>query len=277
MLYFRRIQVILYICIIILITYNIHFYFLRVETFETKNNIPFIIYKTGPFEKELIPRDLHKQMEDMQALYNIKISYSSNQDMRNFIKYYNPYYLEYIDILKPGAYKADLWRLITLYENGGIYMDISMTFLIPPTKIIEESDELVLCNAHNNPSLYFYTGFMASYPKHPFIKACIDDVIRRIQNRDYGKDYFDITGPSVIKSIFKTFFGQDILSCGKHVINGHKVKIIKEDLENNQYFIYDANGTRIIKNRMESHYSVLYKDMSDHYSHKWKNRDVYAA
>ena len=44
---------------------------------------------------------------------------------REFIKQnFSDDVLYVFDKLKPGAYKADLWRYCILYINGGIYIDI---------------------------------------------------------------------------------------------------------------------------------------------------------
>ena len=53
--------------------------------------------------------------------------------------------LDSFDILKPGAYKADLFRYCILYKKGGIWSDLTDDYLVPLDEIINfEEDELFL-------------------------------------------------------------------------------------------------------------------------------------
>ena len=46
---------------------------------------------------------------------------------RDFIaKHFSEEVVYTFDKLKPGAYKADLWRYCVMYITGGIYLDIKM-------------------------------------------------------------------------------------------------------------------------------------------------------
>jgi hypothetical protein len=49
-----------------------------------------------------------------------------NQECEQFLTQFPPEVLAAFQSLKPGAYKADLWRLCILYQFGGIYMDIKL-------------------------------------------------------------------------------------------------------------------------------------------------------
>jgi mannosyltransferase OCH1-like enzyme len=56
---------------------------------------------------------------------NFNYKLFDDEDCRNFIKNnFDGSVLYAFDSLKPGAYKADLWRYCVLYILGGIYIDI---------------------------------------------------------------------------------------------------------------------------------------------------------
>ena len=89
--------------------------------------IPYVLYKTGPFEK--CPSEIIEVFEKNNKMLNTKISYFNDNMCREFIK--NNFRVEVLhayDILIPTAYKADLWRFCVLYINGGIYGDLTQHF-----------------------------------------------------------------------------------------------------------------------------------------------------
>ena len=58
-------------------------------------------------------------------------------------------------MLKPIAYKMDLFRYLYLYRFGGIYMDFKMMLNCSLYKIIEQcSDVLTLCSDQLDGDIY---------------------------------------------------------------------------------------------------------------------------
>lgn len=165
--------------------------------------IPQKLFQTQ--EKKLVPK---KMYQSMLSIYNACPScsytfYDSN-DSREYIKKYYPDALDAYDSLVPGAYKADLFRHIRLYNEGGIYFDSPMN--IPENikilgDIIQPDDEFVASydnKIEKNGIRYIYNAFLASVPKHPIIKKVIDMSIKAIMNKDYRHDDLSITGPGIL-------------------------------------------------------------------------------
>jgi hypothetical protein len=177
--------------------------------------------------------------------------------------------------LLPGAYKADLVRLLLLYVYGGVYMDVGLTLAVPLKDIIQEHelvqvDDLVLrLEGHGgHPSIY--NAFMASIPKHPYIRECIDMIVYKIHNLDYGMSCWDITGPHIMGSVFKKYYPleEGIYDNGKIKIVSFK-KFGKEDIFFEDQLI--INGKKRMEKRNEivssmennidskcNHYTYLY-------------------
>ena len=137
--------------------------------------------------------------------------------------------------LLPGAYKADLVRLLLLYVYGGVYIDVGLTLALPLKDIIGEH-ELVLAEdlglrLYHGGHLGIYNAFMASIPKHPYIRECIDMIVYKIHNLDYGMSCWDITGPHIMGSVFKKYYPleEGIYDKGKIKIVSFK-KFGKEDI-----------------------------------------------
>lgn len=93
--------------------------------------------------------------------------------------------------LTDGAAQADFWRLFTLYQEGGIYMDIDGHLVWALSAIIDENDSEVLITRRN-----LYTNFfLASEKGNPFLKDTLDIIIDNIEQRRIDGGVFNLTGP----------------------------------------------------------------------------------
>ena len=100
---------------------------IKSNNFEIKDSynsvIPLNIFLTWS-TKELPPK-MQENLDRMRIVnpeFNIQLF--DDNDCRKFIQNNFPEnILIAFDTLKPGAYKADLWRLCILYINGGIYIN----------------------------------------------------------------------------------------------------------------------------------------------------------
>jgi len=102
---------------------------------ETKKNIiPMKVYQTY---KTLELPDVIKEAHEILIKQNPEFEFHLYDDnmCREFIKTnFDEDTLFAFDNLKPGAFKADLWRYCVLYINGGIYVDIK--FIIDEITIL---------------------------------------------------------------------------------------------------------------------------------------------
>ncbi|MBS4429992.1 glycosyl transferase [Pectobacterium punjabense] len=119
---------------------------------------------------------------------------------------------------KYGAARADLFRYLLIYIEGGVYLDIKSSCLIPLNDAIAEDCEILLCSWDNkacgcdkNMGIHKELDFLkcgeyqqwniASVPRSPYIKSAIDEVIHRLKIYKpwiYGvgmKGVLNTTGP----------------------------------------------------------------------------------
>lgn len=125
-------------------------------------------------------------------------------------RYYGPEMLDYYNRINPkyGAARADLFRYLLMYREGGVYLDIKSGSHFPLNRIILPDDEYIL--AHwDLPFNYQIIGnsrgeyqqwHIITRPGHPFLKAVINEVMRNIDNYDLtvgvGKlAVLKVTGP----------------------------------------------------------------------------------
>jgi len=86
-------------------------------------------------------------------------------------------------LLRPKAFKADLWRWMALWHYGGIYMDAKMAFNSSTNDWIDfKNDELVLCMS---PSLHVNNAIMAMTQYHPYALMMIKHINEKVKNRFY--------------------------------------------------------------------------------------------
>lgn len=100
--------------------------------------------------------------------------------------------------LIPGAYKADLLRLILLKHYGGNYLDSK---LIP----LKAFDEILpqrgphLCKAIGLRDLQ--NALMSFGPGDPLPDMAIQRIIKNVQNNYYGVGPYSITGPRLVQEV----------------------------------------------------------------------------
>lgn len=93
--------------------------------------------------------------------------------------------------LTDGAAQADFWRIFTLYNEGGIYMDIDGHLVWNLASIIGENDSEVVITRRDK-----YTNFfLASEKGNAFLKDTLDIIIDNIEQRRINGGVFSLTGP----------------------------------------------------------------------------------
>ena len=100
--------------------------------------------------------------------------------------------------LQIGAAKADLWRLLTVQNYGGVYMDMDATLVWPLDLTLGRYEEVFLTVRGDPITNYFF----ASVPNSPHLGALIDAVNRNIAENATNSVY-ELTGPIVFQTVLK--------------------------------------------------------------------------
>jgi hypothetical protein len=174
-------------------------------------------------KNQRIPRKIHQTFKkDMDVEYfetcminrNMNFEYDYNfyddNDIIKYIKKNYPQYLKAYNMLIPNAYKADLFRYLVLYKEGGIYMDCKSSTIFPLREFINSDIGFVSFQDRFNNGIQI--SFIASVPGHPILKKCIEISIDNILNKRYGISSLDITGPQVCGRAFNILLGRDELA-----------------------------------------------------------------
>lgn len=225
--------------------------------FEYNQGIPKIIFRTGRFDISELPLDVkeiyHNEVKENKDYY---LFYFDDKDCLEYIKNTkNERIIKAYEKIIPSAYKADLWRYVILNEYGGLYADFSMSFLTKYDSIIKNY-EAIFVKDYEDYGLY--NAFFAVKKGNCLIKNTIDKVLSNIEKEHYGETALDITGPTTLGKCYKEM---NNIKNGELIKNGEDLNnyFIYEHLDNS-YVINKETKEKIIKTRIENHYSVLYKE-----------------
>ena len=143
--------------------------------------IPKVIYQTWITKN--LPKNVIEVRNKIQRLNpNYTMILFDDNDMDKWIKEnfdestYNCY-----NCLTIGAAKADLWRYLILYKNGGIYLDIDSNIIGSLDELINEDDSAIISREGNELGTYLQWCLMFS-PEHPILRRTIDNCIKNIMD-----------------------------------------------------------------------------------------------
>jgi mannosyltransferase OCH1-like enzyme len=90
------------------------------------------------------------------------------------------------DGLRPGAFKADLFRYAFLYVQGGIYVDLDMLPVVPLQTLLDEHPRAQLISCRERPGIRgVWQGFLASVPGLAPLKWAIDRIVHYVETQYY--------------------------------------------------------------------------------------------
>ena len=249
--------------------------------------IPYILYKTGPFET-ITHSKIVECFQTNEKMLKSKIVYFNDRACQNFIKqYFGPNIVKAYNKLIPGAYKADLWRLCILYIYGGIYGDLTQTF-VKEYDVNKDNPDIILVRDRRGPDADLpgiYNAFIAAKKRNGFIQYCIEKLINQILINDLGRDPLDITGPHALRRHYLTFFKKRTIDLGLQTLRGIDNKVYRINIP-----FYHEEGPRgvpifafcrgldhgkIFLNRIINHHNIIYNDNNNNIDYRmWWNRQV---
>jgi len=268
------------IILIILILYIIFNYLIKynIESFTNINSkIPYILFKTGPYD--ISTNELEKLFKMNKINLNVKkVLYYNNQECYDFMKKLQNNIFQAYQNLIPAAYKADLWRYCILYKYGGIYGDLTQTFL-KNYNVNEYNVDMVLVKDIKPDAIQI--SFMATKPNNKFYKYLIECISNDILHKRKGKNCLDITGPNAFYRYFCKYFNIYQIPNGTFVLKGlnndyYKIRIDLKQHELQNVFINIFNHTIIASTKTKDHNkNLVLINKRPHYEKLYKQNIIF--
>jgi hypothetical protein len=264
--------------------------------FVMTSRIPLVMYSTGPYEK---PADIPPSLQEARRSWTahgpvgLRQEWANDKDARAFIALHFPQYLPEFDVLLPGAYRADVWRLLVVYKLGGIYVDCGVHFKGDPTSIrrfwsqLGQADMMFLDDDYDFPGAVFQ-GVLAAVAGHPLVEAAIAQVIDNIRARMHGSSCLAITGP---RAVGRALMAAIPPAAQRHMRKGNWIPGLYTHaqhaiplpmgtllvLRQKKWVITGTDGKPILLTKTPEYYRVVYgaRRMA-RYPFAWKERKVYA-
>lgn len=236
------------------------------------HKIPAIIHQTH--ERRWVTPSMAKAMQQLRehAPYCEYRFYDACERMA-FIKQHYPRATTAYQALTPGAFQADLFRVIVVYTTGGVYFDSGM--LPEPDvdlfrDVIDKADELVFPVDKWMDGLY--NAFVAGVAGHPYLQSIIEHIINTVSHRKHFKKHaagvFKITGP-------KAYADALYLHLPEPLIEGTFTNGLRLLNFPNDGYVYKL-GQRLYATK----YALYYEEQNlitnaPYYKDVWRSGDVY--
>jgi mannosyltransferase OCH1-like enzyme len=223
--------------------------------------MPLNIYQT--WHTKNLPKKMFENIYKIKSIHpNFQYFLFDDNDCRNFIKkYFNNEVLWAFDKLKPGAFKADLWRYCILYEKGGIYLDIKFKCINNFNLIaLTEKDHFV----HDINQTGIYNALISSKAKNPILLECINKIVENVKNNYYGESMLHPTGPMLMENFFDSKKKSDI-----------ELKLETVDLNGLHQHLINYNGNYILCIYDNYRNDQKKYQKNEHYSILWNNKNIY--
>ena len=277
-MYYTSIFIFFFIVLISITTYLLYllYNFYGKSIYNKKNNsnqnntdeIPKVIYQTWHTKK--LPINMNKCVEKLKK-HNPNYEYHlyDDNDCKDFIqKYFSDDVVAAFNKLKPGAYKADLWRYCILYINGGIYLDIKYQpvngFSFNHLQPNKEYFVLERPGFWEKNNYGIYNALMICKPNNETLLKCIRQVVENVKNTYYGINALYPTGPGLLGKIYFNY----------HTI-AKQINELEMRYDCNKYDMILYRNKPIFKNYDEYRIEQKKHSKQDYYVFLWQSKDIY--
>jgi len=214
-------------------------------------------------------KDMLKAIQTIRDL-NPEYEYHlyDDTDRYDFIKNYYPQLLDAYENLLPGAFKADLWRLLIIYQYGGVYIDIKQVHFLPFSRIIRPDCKVFVCQDLQPGMLW--NALFGAVKNNPYIEYYIVNMIININNNYYSNDVLGITGPKLMGECFNKMLNRhpkEIWELRRY----NDVDVVLNSYVHNDKVV-DKQGVVFGRVTYDGYYS---RDRKQDYREMYRNRNIF--
>jgi len=174
--------------------------------------IPRRIYQTWYTRDNLHPAIRHKITRMKLTNPSYEYTLFTDDEMDKFVRdNFAPDIVSSYNRLAIVTAKADFWRYLILYKNGGVYIDFDGAIVGNLDDLFNPEDDAVVSEELDRP--FFIQWALAFKPNHPILKKTIDLVMRNIRlntAKDGGQgSVHSFTGPTVFSEAIHLLYQQN--------------------------------------------------------------------
>ena len=234
--------------------------------------IPKVIYQT--WKTQNIHKKIHKLHNNMLKTnpeYQ-HVIYTDDQ-MFDFVKSnYDKNIFKYFERINNIVSRADFWRYLILYKNGGVYLDIDSIIDGKLSEILDKNDD-ALITAEKNENCFVQWSLIFN-KNHPILEKTIENLIKNIDENNYKNDvlnfsvkpYWDAINNSFIKNNLN--FGWEMINKDTNKlfnINGANFRIYSVDY--GKYISFKHKYNHLLRDRGkleadENHWTISQKSQN---------------
>lgn len=178
--------------------------------------IPRTIHQTLP-DKSRLPVEVRENIARLKALNpGWRHVFHDDQDVQDFVRLnYGAEMLKVLNSINPlyGAARADLFRYLLMFKEGGVYLDIKSGCTVPFESFVRDDDVLLLSHWRNGVGERFQgwgmhgtDGVQSEFqnwhiicaPGHPALQAVIEAVVTNV--RSYSSRRFGVGALGVLRT-----------------------------------------------------------------------------
>ncbi|CAK0789287.1 unnamed protein product [Prorocentrum cordatum] len=160
--------------------------------------------------------------------------------------------------LRPGAFRADVWRLMQLWAEGGVYLDANINLTHELTYWIDFSNDELVVVRDTGVKDGIWNAMMAAEQGNQYLQNALADITSHILTHYYGTNPLAITGPIALGSSFMK---------DHRYPNG-----LRRELEWKGGKVNNTKTAEVVAQKDEKLHD---KDPSKHYDPMWRHHQVY--
>lgn len=248
--------------------------------------IPKVIIQTNETKEYKNQYDFLAQKSVLEANPEYEYVFFDKTERRAFLrKYFDNNLLLAYDMLVPGAFQADIFRIAYILQKGGCYLDFKVIARTSLRNMIRQDDDLVMCcdyersnSLHRDHVRSYLNAIIFSVPhnsKFEFVlQACCDNILnnRHVFEEEMRQGgcskILSVTGPSLLYEVLKNQLTDKQLRL-KHLIVNNDESYYKNfhivSLETGECLFTKTHKTYAYKNRYDELWfkrEVFYKNVT---------------
>ena len=240
---------------------DITYSFDRVVNRRTNNKEDFIIPRNiiQSFSSRYVTVGMRKNINSwMEMNKEYSYTYFDEEEMVNFIEdNYSEKYIRTFYKINAGAGRADFFRYLYLYKNGGVWIDVTIVPYISLREFIKNDTEMVL--VHDVECNNIYNALMGFPSGHELLKKCIKKCMSNVNEEKFkplGRNcIYHTTGPEMMMMEYDNYkknnSGEKTVILRKSLsLKGNITKIIKEIDVYNCFYI-SLDDKKIMKTKFD--------------------------